>query len=203
MTTATVTTLNITQVSYLRAAIACLLAVQGEANRDPKDRRHPERSGGPGRDRTTTVASLFCMDLREEVLDIATAYGTVSPLDHQDGAELADLLGTGILELRVPEQQASTLGIQPYYDDAPGGYAGQVPAEDEAWKVPVLLTVVGAETAAEAGAAAREFLARATTDDYVNPDETVTVQAYDVGGQATTPPDEMLRAVELENGTAC
>jgi hypothetical protein len=159
MTTHTVMTLTDAQRHYLRAAIACLLAVQGEAAA-----------------KIPSAAQGFCEILRNELLDIASADGSTAPLDHQDGAELADMLASGTLELRVPDRAS---GITPYYADAPGSYTDQVGPDEEAWRVPVLLTVVGAETALDAGAAAGEFLHRATQDDAVNADE--VVQAFDVG----------------------
>lgn len=55
--------------------------------------------------------------------------------------------------------------------------------------------MVGAETALEAGAAAGEFLARATADEAVNHDETVL--AYDVGYEAAMLPAEVLRDLAL------
>ncbi len=174
MTTATVMTLNTAQISYLKAALACMLTVQGQA----AQRSEPCDEG----------ARRMCWDLRSEALDLASAYGTVSPLDHQDGAELAELLGTGTLELRFP---GAALGITPYYSDVPGGLANQVGADEEAWRVPVTLTVVGAETALDAAHEAGEFLARATAHDEVNDDE--TVQAYDVVGyEAAMPPNAVL-----------
>lgn len=162
MTTSTVMTLNIAQISYLRAAIGCLLAAQAQAAAS-----FEAGNFELGRRRV-------CQDLRDDALGLATAYGTVSPLDHQAGAELADLLGSGTLELRAP---ADAGGITPYYSDEQ--FIGQVGPEEEAFKVPVTLVVV-AETASAAAKEAGEFLSRATDDDEVNYDE--TVQAYDVVG---------------------
>ncbi len=168
MTIQTVMTLNTSQVAYLRAAIACLLAVQGEAGRPD----HP-----------TTLffqpANKFCADLRDEALDLATNYGTVSPLDHQDGAELAAMLANGTLELRL---QAPVAGITTYYADAPGSYTDQVGPDEEAWKVPCVLTVTGAETEDAAAVLADTFLGRAMMDPTVNSDEMVL--AFDVGYEA-------------------
>lgn len=167
MTIQTVMTLNAAQCHYLRAAVACLLAVQGEAAgvQDPGDfdagRRH------------------VCKDLRDDALAIATGFGEVSPLDHQDGAELADLLAAGTLELRLPEA-ALAAGIIPFYADAPGSFTDLVGPDEEAWRVPVVLTVVGKDSDLAAAQAAQQFLNRATADESVNVDE--QVQAYDVGG---------------------
>ncbi len=167
MTIQTVMTLNVGQRSYLRAAIACLLAVQGEACR-----RKPL---GPLGSQTGTQ---FCADLRDEVLAIATKDGAVPPLDHQDGAELADLLASCVVELRVTDTEHS--GITPFYADAPGSFTDLVGPDEEAWRVPVVLTVVGKDSDLAAAQAAQEFLNRATAHESVNVDE--QVQAYDVGG---------------------
>lgn len=167
MTIQTVMTLNASQVAYLRAAIACLLTVQGEA----AARGAASFDGSAG----------FCADLRDEVLAIATKDGTVSPLDHQDGAELSDMLASCAVELRVTDAESS--GITPFYANAPGSFTDLIGPDEEAWRVPVVLTVVGKESDLEAAQAAQEFMSRATLDEAVNVDE--QVQAYDVGGYET------------------
>ena len=166
-----VMTLTEAQRNYLRAAIRCLLAAQAAYKQ--------------------TTDEFFCLGLCDEANDVATAYGTISPLDHQDGAELSELLGIGTLELRVP---ADAGGITPYFDDEPSSYTDQVGVDEEAFRVPVMLTV-GAETAAEAGTKAIEFLDRATADEAVNFDE--VVQAFDVGYEAAMLPAEVLRDLAL------
>lgn len=163
----TVMTLNDAQRHYLRAAIACLLAVQGEA------------AGRGLTDEFGRGRRILCTDLRDEALVLATNCGTVSPLDHQDGAELADMLANGTLELRL---QAPVAGITTYYADAPGSYTDQVGPDEEAWKVPCVLTVTGAETEDAAAVLADTFLGRAMMDPTVNSDEMVL--AFDVGYEA-------------------
>lgn len=172
MTTATVMTLNTAQVSYLRAAIACLLAVQGQTAA-----------------RTAAQDFVTFEDLRDDALATATAYGTVSPLDHQDGAELGALLDGCTLELRVP---ANAGGILPYYSDEQ--LVGQVGPDEEAFNVPITLVVV-AETASNAAKEAREFLCRAMNSDVVNYDE--LVQAYDVVGYEAATVDAVLGALSM------
>jgi hypothetical protein len=159
--------LNDAQRAFLLAAVQCYLEVQAEA------RRHQPL---PYTD--------FCATLAAELNAVVSDQGFVDPLSHQEGAVLVELLAAGTLELRRPAGP----NITPYYDDAPGGYAGQVPAEDEAWRVPVMLTVVGAETALQAGAAAGQFLHRATQDQAVNLDE--GVQAFDVGYESAMPGEQ-------------
>lgn len=169
----TVKTLNASQIAYLRAAIHCLLAAQAQA----ASRLAFTSDFEYGRYR-------ICADMRDDALGLATNHGTVPPLGHQDGAELADLLAVCALELRMPDAAAQA-GITPYFDEAPGSYTDQVGADEEAWKVPVTLTVV-AETAEVAAAEAREFLARSVGDDECNYDETVL--AYEVGYEAAFVP---------------
>ncbi len=170
MSTNTVMTLTDAQRHYLRAAVACLLTVQGEAA--ARDRLSPQHSAS------------FCACLRNELLDVASASGTVSPLDHQDGAELADMLASGTLELRLP----SNAGITPYYADAPGSFTDLVGPDEEAWKVPCMLTVTGAETEGAAAVLADTFLGRATMDQNVNRGEVVL--AFDVGYEAAFIPSQ-------------
>lgn len=148
MTLETVMTLNDAQRHYLRAAIACLLAVQGQA---------AGRSLGIVEEDRRSI----CQELRDDALAVATGYGQVSPLDHQDGAELAELLAMYTIELRQPAA------------------AGHEPAELDAWVVPCKITIVGAETADEAAVVADTFLGRAMGDSTVNADEMVI--AFEIG----------------------
>lgn len=173
----TVMTLTEAQRNYLRAAIACLLTVQGEA---------------AARDRVGTPAG-FCAALRNEVLEIATDGGMDAPLDHQDGSDLMEMLATSTVDLRT---RTAPAGITPYYSEEPGGYAGQVPAEDEVWVVPCKLTIAGAETADEAAVMADTILGRAQMDETINADECLL--AFEVGNyDPVTLPGEAARDLAL------
>ena len=171
MTIQTVMTMTEAQRHYLRAAISCLLAVQGEA---------------ATRTRSLGFSDIFCAGLRDDVLALATDDGRVSPLDHQDGQELLELLelADGI-ELRATEGPKVS-GIKPFYDVAPGTYTDQVGADEEAWKIPCMLTVTGAETEDAAAVLADTFLGRAMMDATVNADEVVL--GFEVDHEATYAP---------------
>ncbi len=142
MTNETVMTLNDAQRHYLRAAIACLLSVQGQA----AERIVAGGSFDYGR-------RSICQELRDDAMAMATTdYGNVPPLDHQEGAELADLLSGCTIQLR-----------QPLADDT-------VQVEQEAWVVPCKITIAGARTADEAAVIADTFLGLAMVDSTVNAD---------------------------------
>lgn len=115
----TVMTLTTAQRNYLRAAIACLLAAEGGSDA----RIVPDRHASSQR--------LACADLCCIAEFAAGVPSGALPLTHQEGAELADLLAAGTLELHVPAG-----GITPYFDDEPGTYTDQVGPDEDAWKVP-------------------------------------------------------------------
>lgn len=161
------TELNIAQRSFLLEAIACLLAVSAEA----------ERGACTGNYQASTT---FCQEelaLLDAQVALPEAF-EVAHLSSQDGHELMDLIRSGPVAVGGV--------IINYYSEEPDGYAGQVPADADVWKVPATLTIAGAETADEAAQFADELLSRALLDGTVNADEHL-LQYQVVGYESAMP----------------